>query len=125
MLKNRLLFGAVVVLCLGLVVTSVGWYRSSHQKVGDAQERRFDSCHIDGATAVLDYTYGVNEKVTLTTDNRGDDAIVVSFTAQQGQGTSIALGLPGQLRVAVGPEGGNGSSELTYPDGKKLTCKSN
>jgi len=119
MLKTRVLAGVIAVLCIGLAVTSVGWFRSQR---ADGQPRRFDSCRIEGGVAVLSYTYGVNEKVTLSTDSRGDDGIVVSFSERQGGGATPAVGLLGQFQVVVGQDGA-AAAQLAYPDGKKLNCK--
>jgi len=127
MRSTRALNIVAALLFLGFAVTSVGWFRSSQLDARDqpSQSERFDACHVEGGIAVLDYLYGVNEKVTITADSRGEDGIVVSFEEQEGGGDTIALGLRGQFRIVVGGEGGEHSlPDLRYPDGTRLTCTS-
>ena len=61
MRATRTLTAVIVLQCVGLAVTSAGWYRSNDP----GNLSGFDSCRIEDGTAVLTYTYGANEKVTL------------------------------------------------------------
>jgi len=43
-------------LAVGVLVTSVGWYRSAHASTA----QHFDGCSFDGRPLVLTYSYGAN-----------------------------------------------------------------
>jgi hypothetical protein len=100
-------------LALGLLVTSVGWYRSA--SAGDYQ--RFDSCSFDGTTLVLSYSYGANQMISPSVDTRGPD-VVVALESEVGEGPTPAIALHGEARfVMFGAQ-----TTIRYPDGQALNC---
>ena len=103
----------VGVLAVGLLVTSVGWYRVASA----GSEQRFDSCRFDGQTLVLSYLYGANERVSPSVDTRGRD-VVVTFHVEAGTGSTPDIGLTGEARFAIFGE----PTTVRYPDGEKLDC---
>ena len=105
----------VGMLTVGLVVTSIGWYWSTH----GGSDQRFESCHFEGETLVLSYRYGVNQSVSPSIDTRSGD-VVVSLRVRAGHGSVIDIGLMGDARFAVY----GGPSTVRYRDGKTLDCPS-
>lgn len=100
-------------LLVGLVATSVGWYRAADAGAG----RPFSSCRFDGDTLVLSYTYGVNDAVSPSLDATGPD-IVVALRVKHGGGSVPAVGLTGEARFAIY----GGHRTVRYPGGEALTC---
>ena len=103
------------VLTVGLLVTSVGWYRVASA----GSDQHFDSCRFDGQTLVLSYSYGANQRVSPTVDTRGGD-VVVALHVEVGKGSTPAIGLSGEARFAIFGE----PTSVRYPDGEKLNCSS-
>jgi hypothetical protein len=103
----------VGVLAVGLLVTSVGWYRVASA----GSDQQFDSCSFDGQTLVLAYFYGANQRVSPTLDTRGGD-VVVSLHVEAGTGPTPSIALPGEARFAIFGD----PTTVRYPDGKKLDC---
>ena len=106
-------FIIVGALTVGLLVTSVGWYRVA----STGSEQHFDSCSFGGQTLVLSYFYGANERVSPTVDTRGND-VVVALHVDAGKGPTPSIALPGEARFAIFGE----PTIVRYPDGKKLDC---
>ena len=98
----------VGVLTVGLLVTSVGWYRVASA----GSDQHFDSCRFDGQTLVLSYSYGANQRVSPT--------VVVALHVEVGKGSTPAIGLSGEARFAIFGE----PTSVRYPDGEKLNCSS-
>ena len=73
----------VGVLTVGLLVTSVGWYRVASA----GSDQHFDSCRFDGPALVLSYSYGANQRVSPTVDSRGGD-VVVALHVEVGKGST-------------------------------------
>lgn len=103
-------------LTVGVLVTSVGWYRSAHASTA----QHFDGCSFDGRTLVLTYSYGANQMVSPRVDTRGRD-VVVSLDTKVGNGPTPAIGLSGEARFAVF----GGQHTVRYPDGEGLDCSPN
>ena len=103
----------VGVLTVGLLVTSVGWYRVASA----GSDQQFDSCSFDGQTLVLSYFYGANERVSPSVDTRGGD-VVVALHVEAGTGSTPDIGLTGEARFAIFGE----PTTVRYPDGEKLDC---
>lgn len=106
-------YAGVGALGVALVVTSAGWF----MEADDGTEERFDSCGFEDGFLVLAYSYGLNEKVSVTLDTR--DGMVVSLTSEQGSGETPAVGLGGEARFRVGEPP---SEPIRYPDGTVLDC---
>jgi hypothetical protein len=100
-------------LMVGVLVTSVGWYRSAHS----SSVQHFDSCTFDGTTLVLTYSYGANEMVSPRFDPRGRE-VIVALDTKAGDGPVPAIALSGQARFRLfGPR-----QTVRYPDGERLNC---
>jgi hypothetical protein len=102
-----------VLLLVGVLVTSVGWYRSAHTST----VQHFDTCSFDGTTRVLTYSYGANQMVSPRVDTRGRD-VIVALETTVGDGPTPAIGLSGQARFATF----GGQQTVRYPDGERLDC---
>jgi hypothetical protein len=103
----------VGVLTVGLLVTSVGWYRLASA----GSDQHFDACRFDGQTLVLSYSYGANERLSPSVDTRGGD-VVVALHIEAGAGSTPDIGLTGEARFAIFGE----PTTVRYPDGEKLDC---
>lgn len=110
MKRLALLLGAAAVIITAAVV--VGY------RIAREQPQRFESCHWNGETLVLSYTYGVNERVSPTIDTRGDGPVRVALRIERGDGISIQVGLGGVARFLVY----GGPTEVRYEDGPELRC---
>lgn len=102
-------------LAIGLVITSIGWYRSERSEGTD--DGRFGSCRFEGSTLVLTYTYGANQLISPSVDTRGSD-IVIKLNTRTGEGITPAIGLSGEARFGFFGE----PKTVRYEDGKELTC---
>jgi hypothetical protein len=100
-------------LAVGVLVTSVGWYRSAHASTA----QHFDGCSFDGRPLVLTYSYGANQMVSPRVDTRGRD-VVVALDTKVGNGPTPAIGLSGEARFSVF----GGQQTVRYPDGERLDC---
>ena len=100
-------------LAVGLLVTSVGWYRVASA----GSDQHFDSCRFDGQNLVLSYLYGANQRVSPTVDTRGGD-VVVALHVEAGTGSTPDIGLTGEARFAIFGE----PTTVRYPDGETLDC---
>jgi hypothetical protein len=100
-------------LAIGLLITSVGWYRSA--SAGGYQH--FDACSFDGTTLVLSYSYGANQLVSPRVDMRSRD-VVVALDSERGEGLTPMIGLSGEARFSVYA----GQQTVRYPDGQRLEC---
>jgi hypothetical protein len=100
-------------LIVGLLVTSVGWYRSA--SAGGYQH--FDDCRFDGDTLVLSYTYGANQMVSPRVDTRGRD-VIVALESERGEGPTPMIALHGEARFAMF----GAQTMVRYPDGQRLGC---
>ena len=106
-------FILVGLLAVGLLVTSVGWYRAASA----GSDQRFESCSFDGTTLVLTYLYGANERVSPTVDARGKD-LVVALHVDAGEGATPSIGLSGEARFSIFGD----PTSVRYPDGEKVDC---
>jgi hypothetical protein len=107
----RLLLPAL--LTVGILITSVGWYRSAHT----SSVQHFDACSFHGTTLVLSYSYGANQMVSPQVDTRGRD-VIVALDTKVGDRPTPAIQLSGQARFSIlaGPQ------TVKYPDGERLDC---
>ena len=101
------------VMFIGLVITSVGWYRSQH--VG--AEQNFEACYFQDETLILRYSYGANQSVAPRVDTRQRD-IIVSLAVEAGKGMTPMIGMSGEARFTIF----GGSRPVRYPDGRALPC---
>lgn len=104
-------------LLIGLVVASVGWYRSDHAEGTDIN--RFDSCRFEGDTLVLTYVYGANQLISPSVDTRRE-YIVVGLNTKVGDGITPAIGLSGEARFIIF----GGPRSVRDADGHGLDCPS-
>jgi len=100
------------VLVIGLLVTSVGWYLSAHPG-----GERFESCHWQGTTLVLGYTYGPGDTVSTMVHPSGDH-VVAQLRVDEAPGDRPAVALVGQARYPVS----SGPLPVRYPNGADLNC---
>jgi hypothetical protein len=100
------------VLGVALVVTSIGWYLSAHPG-----GERFESCHWEGDTVVLAYSYGVGDTVSTMVQPDGDH-VVVQLRIDDAGGTRPAVALAGEARYSVW----GGPHPVEYPNGAALNC---
>lgn len=101
-------------LVVGLLVTSVGWYRSATA----GSDERFDSCRFEDGTLILTYSYGANNLVSPSVDMT-DGEVVVSLEVDVSDDPAPAILLHGKARFQVF---GGDPSVVRYPDGKELAC---
>jgi len=97
---------------VGLVVTSIGWYLSAHPG-----GERFESCHWEGRTVVLGYSYGVGDTVSTMVRPEGDH-VVAQLRIDRAGGGEQTSALMGQARYPVS----DGPLPVEYPNGKSLNC---
>lgn len=104
----------VVIALLGvaLVVTSIGWYLSSHP--GGV---RFESCHWQGENLVLGYVYGSGDTVS-TMVHPDDDHVVAQLRVDRAAGAQTMLALTGEATYPVS----GGPVPVEYPNGAELNC---
>lgn len=105
-----------IVLLIGLLVASTGWYRSATA----GGEQRFESCRIEAPTQtlVLKYFYGANQRVSVSLDTTRADVAVVGLHVRDGGGTTPAIGFKGEARFPLFGD----PSLVRYEDGKELIC---
>lgn len=112
MSRRRIGIAAIVVVAVGL--TGIGWWwAESH-----FDSRRFDACHWEGSTLVLEWTYGLGQVVRPQVDVRSADHVVVDLEIRQKPGTYEAIGLRGTLRSGVY----GGPMPVREPDGQEVAC---
>jgi hypothetical protein len=102
----------IALLGVGLVVTSIGWYLSAH-----AGGERFESCHWEGSTVVLGYSYSSGDTVSTMVHPDGDH-IVAQLLIDRADGPQPAIALEGEAHypISVGP------MPVTYANGNELNC---
>jgi hypothetical protein len=101
-------------LVVGLIVTSIGWYLSAHPG-----GERFESCHWEGKTLVLGYSYGVGDTVSTMVRPEGDH-VVAQLRIDKGGGDRVTIGLTGEAHYPVSA----GPLPVEYPNGAELNCPS-
>ena len=99
-------------LAVGLVVTSIGWYLSAHPG-----GERFESCHWEGSTLVLGYTYGSGDTVSTMVHPSGDH-VVAQLRVDEAGGSGTDSGLTGEAHYPVS----GGPLPVKYPNGAELNC---
>ena len=102
----------IALLGVGLVVTSVGWYLSAHPG-----GERFESCHWEGSTLVLGYSYGSGDTVS-TMVRPEDDHVVAQLRVEEPDGPRPAVALTGEARYPVS----GGPLPVQYANGAELNC---
>lgn len=107
-----LTYVVIALLGVGLVVTSIGWYLSAHPG-----GERFESCHWEGETVVLGYTYGVGDTVSTMVRPEGDH-VVAQLRIDRAGGARPAMALTGEARYPVS----GGPLPVQYPNGAELNC---
>jgi hypothetical protein len=100
------------VLAIGLLVTSVGWYLSAHPG-----GERFESCHWEGTTLVLGYTYGPGDTVSTMVHPSGDH-VVAQLRVDRAEGNQATVALTGEASYPVS----SGPLPVRYPNGADLNC---
>lgn len=111
-------------LVVGLLITGVGWYLSSHPDAnlpwGRDATPRFESCTLDDqGTLTLTIAHGVGEKMTPSVDLRGP-GIVVSLKREVDDSPHIAIQLNSTFKVST--NAGLRSPAVRYADGTPLSC---
>jgi hypothetical protein len=102
----------IALLGVGLVVTSVGWYLSAHPG-----GERFESCHWEGSTLVLGYSYGSGDTVSTMVHPDGDH-VKAQLRIDEPGGNRIAQSLMGEARYPIS----GGPLPVQYANGKQLNC---
>ncbi len=102
----------IALLGVGLVVTSVGWYLSAHPG-----GERFESCHWEGSTLVLGYSYGSGDTVSTMVHPDGDH-VKAQLRIDEPGGNRIAQALMGEARYPIS----GGPLPVQYANGKQLNC---
>ena len=105
-------YAVIAVLAVALLVTGVGWYLAAHPG-----GTRFESCHWQGSTLVLGYTYGTGDTVHAMVNPRTDD-IVAQLRVDEAGGNHTTQVLTGQARFQVS----GGPRTVHYPSGAELNC---
>lgn len=106
------LYVVSALLAVGLVVTSIGWYLSAHP--GGV---RFESCHWEGSTLVLGYTYGSGDTVSTMVHPAGDH-VDAQLRVDEPSGNHTQQVLNGEARYPIS----GGPIEVRYPSGAQLNC---
>ena len=107
-----LTYVVIALLGVGLVVTSIGWYLSAHPG-----GERFESCHWEGESVVLGYSYGVGDTVSTMVHPAGDH-VVAQLRIDRADGAQPAMALTGEARYPVS----GGPLPVEYPNGAELNC---
>lgn len=107
-----LLYVVGAVLVVAVVVTSIGWYLSAHPG-----GERFESCHWEGKTLVLGYTYGEGDTVSTMVHPDGHH-VVAQLRIDRADGDRVMIGLGGEARYPVY----GGPLPVEYPNGAELNC---
>ena len=102
----------IALLGVGLVVTSVGWYLSAHPG-----GERFESCHWEGSTLVLGYSYGSGDTVSTMVHPDGDH-VKAQLRIDEPGGNRITQALMGEARYPVS----GGPLPVQYANGAELNC---
>lgn len=102
----------IALLGVGLVVTSIGWYLSAHPG-----GERFESCHWEGNTLVLGFSYGSGDTVSTMVHPDGDH-VVAQLRIDEPGDTRPDVGLDGEARYPVD----GGPHPVQYPNGAELNC---
>jgi hypothetical protein len=104
----------VAVLGVGLVVTTIGWYLSAHPG-----GERFESCHWEGSTLVLGFSYGSGDTVSTMVHPDGDH-VAAQLRIDEPGGNQATVSLMGEARYPVS----EGPLPVQYPNGAELNCPS-
>jgi hypothetical protein len=107
-------YGLVALLGVALVVTSIGWYFSTHPG-----GTRFQSCRWDGDELVLRYSYGTGDTVTTVVNPQSDD-VVAQLRVDEGAGDHTSGALYGEARFRISGQ----PRPVHYPNGAELNCPS-
>jgi hypothetical protein len=107
----RYVVGAVLVVVV--VVTSIGWYLSTHPG-----GERFESCHWEGKSLVLGYSYGSGDTVSTMVHPDGQHVVAQLRIDEPSGGDRTTIGLTGEARYAVD----GGPLPVEYPNGAQLDC---
>ncbi|MGC4111763.1 MAG: hypothetical protein QM747_15365 [Nocardioides sp.] len=102
--------GALLV--VALAVTSIGWYLSAHP--GGV---RFESCHWEGSTLVLGYTYGAGDRVS-TMVHPQTDHVEAQLQVHEAGGNRTQQVLTGEASYPIS----GGPMTVKYPNGAELNC---
>ena len=106
----------VGLLVLTAAISAMGWYAATHAP----GHQHFDSCRaLTDGTVILEYTYGVGDKVTASVEPTAS-AITVSLRGDRASGPQPAIALFGQLRFDS--DGGLRGRPVKHPDGTILPC---
>ena len=100
------------VLVVAVVVTSIGWYLSAHPG-----GERFESCHWEGGTVVLGYTYGSGDTVSTMVHPDGDH-VVAQLRVDRPGDDGAGGGLSGEAHYPID----GGPLPVEYPNGAELNC---
>jgi hypothetical protein len=87
-------------------------------RVSDEETARFEACRWDGDTLVLQWTAGVNQRVSASLDSREGGALTAALNRQVEGGTNVAIALPGEARFQIY----GGETQVRYEDGTSLDC---
>lgn len=104
----------IALLGAGLVVAGIGWYLSAHPG-----GERFESCHWEGSTLVLGYSYGSGDTVSTMVRPDGDH-VKAQLRIDEPGGDRTAQTLMGEARYPVS----GGPLPVQYANGAELNCPS-
>ena len=102
----------IALLGVGLVITSIGWYLSAHPG-----GERFESCHWEGDSLVLGFSYGKGDTVSTMVQPDGDH-VVAQLRIDEPSDGSTDVALMGEARYPVS----GGPLPVQYPNGAELNC---
>jgi hypothetical protein len=112
-MRIRILQYVVIgLLGVALVVTSIGWYLSTHP--GGV---RFESCHWEGESLVLGYVYGSGDTVSTMVHPSGDH-VVAQLRVDRADGAQTLQALTGEATYPIS----GGPIPVKYPNGAELNC---
>ena len=98
-------------LVVALLVTGVGWYLAAHPG-----GTRFESCHWQGSTLVLGYTYGTGDTVHAMVNPQSDDIVAQLRVEEAGGSHTQVLNGESRFQISGGPR------TVHYPSGAELNC---
>ena len=112
-MRIRILQYVVIgLLGVALVVTSIGWYLSTHP--GGV---RFESCHWEGENLVLGYVYGSGDTVSTRVRPSGEH-VVAQLRVDRADGAQTLQALTGEATYPIS----GGPVPVEYPNGAELNC---
>ena len=112
-MRIRILQYVVIgLLGVALVVTSIGWYLSTHP--GGV---RFESCHWEGQNLVLGYVYGSGDTVSTMVHPAGDH-VVAQLRVDRADGAQTMQAVRGEATYPIS----GGPVPVEYPNGAELNC---